>query len=72
MVADKKYMEELCSKFNICDYLLRETPTDAFIQWYMDHKEKYDGKIQLKEFDVLSVMFLFENDLESMYEKNEV
>ena len=68
MIASKKYMEDLCARFDICYFLLRETTTEAFMQWYQDNKEEYINGIPLKNFDVLSVIDFFEDDLSCMYE----
>ena len=68
MIAEKSYIEELCEEFEICDYTARETPPEAFIKWYQDHKDEAIDGIALKEFDVLSIMDFFEDDLSCMYE----
>jgi len=68
MIAAQEYMTSLCNKFDICCYTAREAPTEAFIQWYNDHRHKYAGDIELRRFDVLSVLDYFDEDLQQLWE----
>ena len=68
MIATKEYMTELCNKFDIIIFTARQVPTEAFIQWYNDHKDKTASwGNDLSMFDVESAVDYFDKDLLSLY-----
>ena len=70
MIATTEYMFELCNKFNITIYTARESPTEAFIQWYNDNKDKCYGKIRVGDFDAETVFDLFDDDLNTLWKED--
>ena len=70
MIATKEYMIELYNKFDITVYTSREAPTEAFIQWYNDHKDKKDGVLRLDSMDVESALMCFDEDLNELWKED--
>lgn len=68
LVASREFMLALCEKNNIMTYSTNEVKVEAFIEWYNAHKDQNIGIAKLGEFDLDSVVYHFEKDLEALYE----
>lgn len=81
MIATKEYIHALQEKYDFGCFSTRETPPEAFVEWYNDHKWSCAGtrnvkfknfeavqKIFLKDYDLDSVIDFFRKDLEAMYD----
>ena len=64
MIATKEFLEKFVNENNI-DCLLgaNEISTEKFIKWFDEVKDNEINGIHIKQFDVVSAIELFEQDL---------
>lgn len=67
MISTKDFLEKLCVKYNVSDYTVNEMPVEAFIEWYNKNKDKSIDGIQLSQFDLQSVINIFDEELQTLY-----
>ena len=65
MIADTEFMKRFIRENNIdCELGAREVNTEKFLIWFNEVREFEINGIKVKKFDVISVVELFEQDLE--------
>lgn len=69
MIADTEFMKRFVRENNIdCELGANEVNTEKFLVWFNEVKELETNGIKVEKFDVVSVVELFEQDLEEFTE----